>query len=119
MTELTDEEKARVELQVKALVMREDFLAKKAAYAKVQEKLNRLVAEAENRRKGYDRAIARNTTNVSKLKELQMKSYAETVACNVYMRVQKAVLDMLDKDSDEVTSKLEALTGDLGCEQER
>lgn len=91
-------------------------MAKKAAYAKVQEKLNRLVAEAENRRKGYDRAIARNTTNASKLKELQMKSYAETVACNVYMRVQKVVLDMFGKDSDEIKSRLEILTGELGYE---
>lgn len=116
MTKLTDEEKAKVELQVKALVMREDFMAKKAAYAKVQEKLSRLAAEAENRRKGYDRAIARNTTNAGKLKELQMKSYAETVACNVYMRVQKAVLDMFGKDSDEIKSRLEILTGELGYE---
>lgn len=95
-------------------MLREDFMAKKAAYAKVREKLNRLVAETENKRKGYDRAIARNTKDANKMKELQMKSYAETVACNVYLMVQKAVLDMFDKGSDEVTNKLEALTDALG-----
>lgn len=109
MTELTEEENARVELQVEALILQEEFLARKAAYTKVQEKLNRLVEDAKNRHKGYELAMARNATDANKLKTLQSKSLAETVACTVYLRVQNAVMDLFDKDSDEVMSKLKAL----------